>query len=73
MLLHANKDDFKLRALYDTERNPAFVALYPFYLVDELGNRLTDESGNYLIGLEESTIAPQILNALPDDFKLNAE
>ena len=73
MLLHALPDDFKLNALDDVERSTGTDFFELVYLTDELGNRLTDESGNYLVGYLSSTVYPQILHALPDDFRLRAE
>lgn len=73
MLLHALPDDFKLNARDDTARSTGTEFLELVYLVDELGNNLTDESGNFLVGYFSSTVYPQILHALPDDFRLRAE
>jgi hypothetical protein len=71
--LHALPDDWKLNALWDTERSSNFTAFYRDYLVDGSGNYLTDESGNRLVAVYSQTISPQKLNALPDDWKLNSE
>lgn len=73
LVLSALPDDFKLNALYDTTRSTGTEFLEMFYLVDELGNNLTDESGNFLVGYYSSTVYPQTLHALPDDFGLRAE
>lgn len=73
LTLHAHADDWKLNAVWDTERDSGHSFVYLYYLTDTLGNYLTDPQGNRLVGREYATQYPQMLHALPDDFVLNAE
>lgn len=73
MILHSLADDWKLNAQGDTDRSPGVNFPFSYYLTDTAGNRLTDPSGNYLTGSGLVLLYPQILNVLPDDFRLNAE
>jgi hypothetical protein len=73
MILHALPDDWNLNANRDSVERGAYLVdiAFPYYLTDPAGDRLTDPAGNYLIGYELQSFAPQVLHALPDDFNLN--
>jgi len=71
--LHALQDDWTLNADADTDRSTGSVFYFSYNLTDPSGNKLKDPLGNYLVGLQSSTMYPQFLHALPDDFSLNAE
>lgn len=71
MQLHALADDWALNAPEFLEKDTEFVfTAGPFYLTDELGNKLTDELGNYLIAYNETNVFPLMLHAAPDDWSL---
>lgn len=73
MMLHAIQDDFKLNALGDTEKSAGTQFVFLYYLTDTAGNKLTDTAGNYLVGYLREEIRLQVLHAIQDDFRLNAE
>lgn len=72
LTLHALPDDWTLHANGDLERLEQGFP-FAYFLVDTAGNFLVDTAGNFLIGYYTDTMYPQILNALPDDFRLNSE
>lgn len=72
-LLSALPDDFKLNALGDTERSAGLSLVLQYFMVDSSGNFMVDSSGNFMVALDYGFVYPQMLHALPDDFKLNAE
>lgn len=72
MVLNALADDWSLNANKDVERSAGTIINSAVYLTDELGNRLTDPLGNYLVALFEESVYPQILHANKDDFELRA-
>lgn len=73
LTLNALPDDFTLHANGDLERSAGITYPEAYFLVDTEGNFLVDTEGNFLIGYFKETVYPQILNALPDDFRLNTE
>lgn len=70
--LSALATDLNLNAVGSVIGNPIDVTL-TIYLTDTLGNKLTDQAGNYLIAYQASTTSSFALNALASDFNLNAE
>lgn len=74
MILHALKSDYLLNAEGWVKGDSVEVLTGPDYLVDTLGNRLTDPSGNYLIAYSSSGfVKPILLHAHKSDYILNAE
>lgn len=71
--LTALQDDFRLNALGDTERSTGIEVALEYFLTDPAGDFLTDPEGNFLIGRSYSTVYPQMLHSIQDDFRLNAE
>jgi hypothetical protein len=72
-VLHTVQDDWNLRANADTERSEGMGFLFDYYLTDTAGNYLTDTAGNRLIARDATTLYPQVLHAVQDDWKLNSE
>ncbi len=73
LTLHALQDDFTLHSTADTTRGDGTVIVAYAYLTDPAGNRLTDPQGNYLVAGYLSTVYPQKLHALQDDFTIHSE
>lgn len=72
LTLNALPDDWTLHANGDVARL-AMGFPFEYFLISPQGDFLTDPQGNFLIGYYTDVMYPQILNALPDDFRLNSE
>lgn len=72
LTLNALYSDYSLNAPQSPPKL-AVTVLNVYYLTDPSGNRLKDQSGNYLVGYNSDLTYYTMLNAPASDWNLNAE